>query len=1108
MDNLPILAFEQQIIATVTASPVTVIAAETGAGKSTRVPLMLLSAGFGQKAKTGVAKIGITEPRRVAAMSVARYVAELHGTALGEIIGYQIGGERVADHETQVKFMTEGILLNELHSDPQLRRYEVVVVDEAHERGINQDLILALLKQVRSKRPELKIIIMSATIDEERFAAFFDNAPVIKVPGRVFPVDIKYLDEDDDVPAHFIIVCADKVKEIIKSRQGGDILVFLPDERSIKEVIKQLEGKINGSRLLPLYGNQAPDEQREVFIRNHRRRVILATNIAETSITIDGVVHVVDSGLIKAVRYVDASMSALQVMEHSQAGCNQRAGRAGRTQPGICHRLFTKTEFESRPRYTEPEIKRMSLDQVLLHLRVLGYTLDQVKMLEFMDSPGEERWDQAAARLVTLGAVDKDGQVTDDGRLMDRLPMAPMLGRLLITASKFGCPVEAATIVAGLTSRPVFVRPKDKEEEAAESQTKFKDPLSDGLTLLNVWEAWDTADQEGNGNTWARDNFLSSKALREIDRNRSQVLDMLEAEGLLKEAPQSATPDRNLLRKAICAGLLVNLCVKSGRFEYSRGNSEVFIFPGSTLFRSKGDFRSLPRFLVCAAVVETSKPFARDCTAMEESWLTELLPADACEEQWSVETSYSLTDDVALHKKLVWQGTVISKKEVAEFQSDKARDAIAKSFVLDTTTFYGRHRLNPKTAENHAVWNKIIALVVDSAQREALAARLHDFYVSRLTPVTTMDSVRTADISLRLEDWLTPDLLEKHRKQVEAEKRQAEEARARYVVEEAERRRLEEEQRQQHQEKIKPYQARINCLADEFRRLGDHNRAQRILSLQDDLYFGWTNLPRVEQELDSGELAAKLLGEENQEKIAWSELIWKTVLEQYPVCPLCNQPWSASGAVLFACQGSHDAKRLIPLSSQDEVSPSTIICQFTTDRDEFAAELSFDGKGVKISFARPRGYVWTGKKFKAVTVQTLAAILPVELVSQREQILKDLEELVRIRKELEIAAQKIREMEERVGKGQVKKLTFRIIDGLAACVVDGIMYQAAFGTPYPEAGETWYCRLDRELPSRGLVTRMVIPEIKVSGLTLESDLCEYEALLQESYPGLPRELLF
>lgn len=689
MEQLPIVAYEAEIVNTVLGSQVTVIAAETGAGKSTRVPLMLMNAGL-----DSAGQIGITQPRRIAAMSVATYVAELHGTELGTAIGYQIMGERRITDATAVKFMTEGILLREIHHDPLLRKYEVVIVDEAHERGVNQDLILALMKRVVAARPDLKLVIMSATIDEQRFADYFGGAPIVKVPGRVFPVSVSYLPE---TPFGEKVVGA-AVKEVasfVRRTARGDILVFMPDEQTIKKTCTAIEDeKFDGCRILPLYGSQAPDEQRDVFRRTSERRIIVATNIAETSITIDGVVHVVDTTLIKAMQYVSASMSSLQVGSHSQAGCAQRAGRAGRTQAGSCVRLMSEPDFQELSKYTEPEIQRMSLDAVLIHLRVLGYSTAEVKALEFLDPPGEARWDEARERLVALGALDRATDVvTDDGRRMERLPVAPMLARMVLTAERYGCVEEIATIVAGLTARSVFVRPRGKEKDAEARHAAFKESSSDALTVLRVYNAWRDAGENGGRNQWASENFLSSRALRELERNRDQILGTLEREGVAI----TSSEDPTAIRKAVAAGLIVNLCKFFGMHQYAwHKTSDVFIHPGSALFKV-----TEPHWMVCGSVVETTKRYARDCTAIDARWLDELIPKERREPQYELRMGYLSFMRPRIIKKTLWMGMTLSERELDDVPEDARAQIPADELARFNAALAAYRALNQREVEAH-----------------------------------------------------------------------------------------------------------------------------------------------------------------------------------------------------------------------------------------------------------------------------------------------------------------------------------------------------------------------------------------------------------------------
>lgn len=1017
--ELPILAYEEQIAQAVRQHPVTVIAAETGAGKSTQVPLMLLRAGFG-----GRGMIGITQPRRVAAMSVSEYVAQCHGSELGDVIGYQIRGERVLGHATRVKFMTEGILLREIHpdSDPLLRRYEVVIVDEAHERGINQDLILALLKRVRRERPELKVVIMSATMDEERFAQHFADegveVPIIRVPGRVFPVDIRY---EQETPYKLVDACAAKVADIVRGGEPGDILVFLPDEQVIKKACDIIEGEqLPNVRVLPLYGSQAPDEQRAVFQRTRERRVIVATNIAETSITIDGVVHVVDSGLVKGMCYVSAGMSALRVMEHSQAGCTQRAGRAGRTQSGICHRLFTREDFEDRPAYTEPEIRRMALDQVLLHLRVLGYTMDEIKSFEFMDPPEDHQWDEAETRLMLLGALYKDGVVTDDGRLMERLPVAPILGRMILAAKKFGCVAEIVTIAAAFTARQVFVRPRGKEDDADDAHTRFKGLHSDALSLLRAYKAWCArVDENGNRNEWARKNFLSSRALREIDRNREQLLGILVRESI----ELSSTEDDVQIRKAVTAGLIVNLCHGRGMAYRWGERSDIFIHPGSALFASS------PRLFVCTTIVETTKAFARECTAVEPVWLLELVPTHEIERTLILKCDW-VDDARHMVMRKTWRGIVLAEERITD-----------ESALL--------------TSEELAQYRE--AMAGEEARREEAA-----------------QSRAAEDAQWREQD------AQRAAKQAASKDRAA---------------------------------ALVAELRNEFERLGESPDG-----LSWDLRDHWSSLKYAAEYGGSygawieehGAALRRYLAGRLRERQAGREHAAQArdaVLLRFPACPLCGVEWRQNGSHTMSCNAAHDRARLIALDGSEHVQ---MIGTFVTVRGEHkdgdeVATLRMNGAEVELHFSFWIGGMWTARVFKSVRFEQVVAILPEELVSERDTILRDLVELREARQKLERMLAEVRRAQAEVGAGGMKRLTFREEGGIAIANEGGVRYQAAFVDVYPAAGETWYCSLGAEVPVRGRRVIEVHPRLKVEDTP--EDLAELEALFRETYPGVPAELL-
>jgi HrpA-like RNA helicase len=405
-ENLPIHRYRDEIVRMARKHSIIVVVGETGSGKTTCVPRFLYEAEF-----CNLGRIAVTEPRRIAATSVSAFVAEQMSVPLGGLVGYRIRHEKRMSEDTRLAYMTEGVLLRELLGDRLLSKYDVLVLDEVHERGLYQDLLMSQVKLLTKLRPELTVVIMSATINEKKFSEYFDNAPVVHVEGRMFPVDIEYRPDfgDDNVPA------AVRATEEMLRRTTGDILVFQPDYASIGDTVDALRNLTHDVDILPLYGNQAPEEQLAVFNRK-RRSVIVATNIAETSVTLDGVTVVIDTGLIKEMRYFPkTSTSSLQVTEHSKAGCNQRAGRAGRTAPGICVRLYSEKDFESRRMFTQPEILRMNLDGAYLQLRAMGFGDREVRDIDYMDSPSGALWANARETLTAIGAFDDSGDLTETG---------------------------------------------------------------------------------------------------------------------------------------------------------------------------------------------------------------------------------------------------------------------------------------------------------------------------------------------------------------------------------------------------------------------------------------------------------------------------------------------------------------------------------------------------------------------------------------------------------------------------------------------------------------------------------------------------------------------
>ncbi len=821
---LPFDAYEAEFLDLVRKNQVVILAAQTGAGKSTKGPLALLRAGLGSHKL-----IGVSEPRRPAATMLADWVSELYGTDLGAVVGYQIGQDRMLGDETRLAYITEGVLLNQLHSDPLLHRYSVICLDEVHERGVNQDLLMALVKSVLPKRADLKVVVMSATIDTEKFSKYFGNAPVLTVPGRVFPVEVRYAKETPE-SGDMVKAMIEKILEILHNNEPGDILAFLPDQASITQVVnaleKEKERELSRYRFLPLYGSQAPDDQKEVFKVDGRRRIIVATNIAETSLTIDGVRHVVDSGQIKATVYVDASMSALQVTEHSRAGCDQRKGRAGRTQDGICHRLFSQEDFESRVAFTKPEILRMSLDQVLLDLRCLKYTLSEILALDLMDAPKTVQWKDAETRLKLLGALDADGEVTKDGMRMKRFHVEPMIGRMILEGERHECLDEVITIAACLAgTRPIFVAPKDKREEARRAKKGFDDPNSDLLTFLKVWRDWDRTDGD---HRWARENFLSSRALTQVDRLRDQLMSTLEQEGVT----YSSSQDSLKLRKAVASGLIVNIAQKSGRFNYSWNDRTTFISPGSALF---GD--DPPELLVCTKAMGTTsdrgtKTYMHGCHAIDEKWLSELVPVEACKTVVSVarENIFSSGAEMFVCCR-TWNGIELERKTL-ETIPETLIPSIAALVAMQLSDGFGFFVNNaPQLAK---LWQQNFptsALYVYGEERRKRIQPYVDQFTKaiakKIVAESTPELVVAAMNTITSEDILTGDALKAYQAEHAAELQREREVAAEHARREEETRKA----REKAQAEFAPLREEFAVLDARVRALGyvfDYSGGKRM----------------------------------------------------------------------------------------------------------------------------------------------------------------------------------------------------------------------------------------------------------------------------------------
>ncbi len=537
--ELPISARADDIAAAVAKHPVVIVAGATGSGKTTQLPKIVRRMGRG-----GRRLIGVTQPRRIAATSVAARVASELGTPLGADVGYQIRFEDRSGPDTAIKFMTDGILLAEIHGDPDLRRYDTLILDEAHERSLTIDFLLGWIKRLLPRRPDLKVIVSSATLETERFSAFFDGAPVIAVEGRTFPVDVLYQPPADD--ADLADAVADAVVDVTSLDPRGDILVFLPGEREIREAENALAARaLRHTVVQPLYARLSAAEQSRVFATIAGRRVILATNVAETSVTIPGIVYVVDTGVARLSRYDPRSgTTRLQIEAVSQASADQRKGRCGRVRDGVCVRLYDEDSFAARPAYTDPEIKRTGLAGVILRMKALD--LGDVEAFPFLDPPQPRAITEGYRVLQELGALDAHRALTPLGKQLARFPVDPRIARMILAGAERGCLDDVLVVAAALNLQDPRERPRDALQRADEAHRKYRDERSDFAGMLKLWAFVREAEARGSSalRRACKDNFLSYLRVREWRDIHRQLQDTVRELKLGRDAADVAARGR------------------------------------------------------------------------------------------------------------------------------------------------------------------------------------------------------------------------------------------------------------------------------------------------------------------------------------------------------------------------------------------------------------------------------------------------------------------------------------------------------------------------------------------------------------------------------------
>ncbi len=625
-ESLPITLRKDEIIQTIRDNQVVVLAGETGSGKTTQIPKFCMAAGRGIEGK-----IGCTQPRRIAAISVAERIAQEMGEQPGRSVGYKIRFQDKDSPSGTIKIMTDGILLAETQKDFYLNEYDTLIIDEAHERSLNIDFILGYLRQLIKKRPDLKLIITSATIDTKKFSLAFDEAPVIEVSGRTFPVEVRYDDADLSEEGSLAERASAAAGKLISKDSRGDILIFMPTEQDIRECCEILQGQHKSALILPLYARLSSSDQKKVFDSSPSRKIIVSTNVAETSLTIPGIKYVIDSGLARLAQYYPGTGTfALPILPVSRSSADQRKGRCGRVENGICIRLYTEEDYESRQEFTPPEILRTNLAEVIL--RMLSLKLGDPGLFPFIDPPSAAGISDGYKTLMELAAVEHQGKgknrsygMTALGRTMASLPVDPRLARMILEASSERCLDEVLIIASSLNVHDPRERPQDKAGSADQAHARFRHDQSDFLTRLNIWQDFEKnfdTSKTSSLRKFCKENYISFRRMREWQDIYRQLKILLEEKGY-KVKPYEGNEENYFpaIHKSILSGFLSHIALKKEKnFYRATRNRELMIFPGSGLF---GGQRA-GEWIVCGEIVKTSKLFGRIVANIEAAWLTDL----------------------------------------------------------------------------------------------------------------------------------------------------------------------------------------------------------------------------------------------------------------------------------------------------------------------------------------------------------------------------------------------------------------------------------------------------------------------------------------------------
>ncbi|WP_101951095.1 ATP-dependent RNA helicase HrpA [Mycobacterium sp. 3519A] len=763
--DLPVSDRRDEIAKAIAEHQVVVVAGETGSGKTTQLPKICLELGRGIRGT-----IGHTQPRRLAARTVGQRIADELGTPLGDAVGYTVRFTDQASDRTLVKLMTDGILLAEMQRDRRLLRYDTLILDEAHERSLNIDFLLGYLRELLPRRPDLKVIVTSATIEPARFAAHFNDAPIVEVSGRTYPVEIRYRplevvlpsdadDDDPDDPDHEIVrtqmrdqteAIVDAIHEL-ESEPPGDVLVFLSGEREIRDTADALRD-LKNTEVLPLYARLPTAEQQKVFAPHTGRRVVLATNVAETSLTVPGIRYVVDPGTARISRYSRRTkVQRLPIEPISQASAAQRAGRSGRVAPGVCIRLYSEEDFESRPQFTDPEILRTNLAAVILQMAALQ--LGDIEQFGFLDPPDKRSIRDGVLLLQELGAFDRDGAITDVGRRLARLPVDPRIGRMILQADTEGCVREVLVLAAALSIPDPRERPTDREEAARQKHARFADERSDFISYLNLWRYLREQRKERSGNAFrrmCREEFLHYLRIREWQDLVGQLRSIARDIGI-RETDDDADPAS--IHAALTAGLLSHIGLREGDARDYTGarNTKFVLAPGSVLTRRP------PRWVVVAELVETSRLYGRIAARIEpegiEKIADHLVQRSYSEPHWEAERGAVM----AFERVTLYGLPLVPRRRVnyAQIEPELARELFIRHALVE-----GDWRTRHHFFRDNARLREELEEIEERARRRDLIVgddEIYAFYDARI-PADVV-SARHFDAWWKKQRHRTPDLL-------------------------------------------------------------------------------------------------------------------------------------------------------------------------------------------------------------------------------------------------------------------------------------------------------------------------------------------------------------